>query len=354
MAGYSKKKDKEKENMLPQLKADLKAKEPRNLYLFYGEEAYLRNYYLEELRKLLIDGPAEAFNYHRFNNENFTIQAFRDAVEAFPMMAEHTMVQIDDYDLYKAPEDEREQFIEIFSDLPDYCCIVFTFISPDYKPNGQVRRLHNALTKYGLIVEFRRQELRELTNWVRRHFARNNKAIDDRLCQYLIQITGGTMTALASEIQKICTYSESTEILKSDIDAVVEPVLEALVYNITDAILARDGRQALQKVRTLLQMQEDPIKILAGIGDAIRKLRCAKVLIAGKQGFETMKSLYPTTPDYPLRKALNTAGSVSDYYCDRAVVLCAEADFQMKNSRGDNAEILELLVMQLSMEVQHG
>lgn len=85
----------------------------------------------------------------------------------------------------------------------------------------------------GLAVEFAKQEGRELINWVRRHFLRRKKEIDDRLCEYLIFITGGTMTALSTEIEKICAYTEETVIRRADIDALVEPVLDAVVFDIT-------------------------------------------------------------------------------------------------------------------------
>ena len=40
-----------KNNGFDRLRADLKAQTPQNVYLFYGEETYLRSYYLEELHR---------------------------------------------------------------------------------------------------------------------------------------------------------------------------------------------------------------------------------------------------------------------------------------------------------------
>ena len=47
---------------LQKLKQDLKSGEPGSLYVFHGEEAYLRDYYLGQLRKKLIPPGMEAFN----------------------------------------------------------------------------------------------------------------------------------------------------------------------------------------------------------------------------------------------------------------------------------------------------
>ena len=337
---------------LSQLKADLKAKQPRNLYVFYGEESYLRSYYLGMLRKQLTEGPAEAFNLHRFRAENFSIQALQDAVEALPMMAERTMIQVDDYEMFKAPEAEREQLAALLSDLPPYCCLVFCYVSVEFRPDKRMKKLYGALTEHGVLVEFAKQSTRELTGWVRRHFLRHKKEIDDKLCQYLIYITGGTMTALSSEIEKICTCTEHSVITRADIDAVVEPVLDAVVFDITDAIAGGDYALALEKLRTLLRMQQEPIPLLGAIGASMRRLRCAKVLAANGRGSDALMRLCGIQ-DYPARKLMSAAARVSQHFCDQAVLLCAETDYQLKTSYDEQERLLELLLLQLAEEARH-
>ena len=97
------KKDKKEQGSgaFEQFKQDLKAGTLQNVYIFHGEEMFLLRYYLEQLKKLLLDELTESFNYHRLNNETFDIRSFADAVENLPMMAESTMVQVDDIDFFK-------------------------------------------------------------------------------------------------------------------------------------------------------------------------------------------------------------------------------------------------------------
>ena len=38
-------------------------------YVFFGEEAFLKEHYWRMLEKKLLDGPAAEFNFHRFNAE---------------------------------------------------------------------------------------------------------------------------------------------------------------------------------------------------------------------------------------------------------------------------------------------
>ena len=71
------------------------------------------------------------------------------------------------------------------------------------------------------------------------------------------------MTALTGEIDKICAYSGAEEIKKSDIDAVTEPVLDAMVFQMTDQLSFGRYDQAMQKLQQLLKMQQEPLAILA-------------------------------------------------------------------------------------------
>ncbi len=335
------------------LKADLKAKTPGQLYFLYGEEAYLRNYYLGMLRAQLTGGPAEEFNCHRFNGETFSLDALQDALDALPMMAERTLVEVDDVDLFKGGEADRDRLTALLSDLPDYCCLVFTYDTVEFKPDKRMKKLWDVISSRGVLAEFRRQQGRELVNWVRRHFLRQHKDIDDKLCQYLIFVAGSSMTALASEIEKLCAYTEAPQITRGDIDAVVEPVLDAVVFDITDAISAGEYDKALGTLQTLMQLQEEPIPILGAIGAQMRRLRCAKLLLAAGQGRESLMRLCGIG-DYPARKLLSAAGHLSREFCDRAVLLCTETDYQMKTSYDDPQRLLELLLLRLSEEARHG
>lgn len=343
----------EKTQMLPILKASIREKKLERLYFFHGEEAFLRNHYLGQMKKILIDELTESFNYHKLTKETFDLQSFADAVESLPMMAEATFVVVDDIDIFKLPENDREKLTSVFCDIPDYCTVVFLYESVEWKPDKRFKKLWDAVEKFGAVVEFARQDQRELINWVTRHFAANKKQITPDLCSYLIDITGGTMTALAGEISKISAYSEADRITKSDIDAVTEPVLDAVVFQMTDLMAAGKYPAALMKLQQLLKMQEEPIGILAMIGRQFRQIGTARTLLDNGKGVGDVMRLCGLR-DYPAKKLLDTARRFSPRFCKRASELVLETDYGMKTSLDDPERLLELLVMQLSQEARNG
>ena len=340
-------------NNLQELKLQLKNKDLGRLYIFHGEETFLMNHYLTQIKKQLLDPLTESFNYHRLNNETFDIQAFADAVENLPMMAERTFVQVDEIDLFKMNEGDRTKMAEILSDIPDYCTVVFTYETTPWKPDKRLKKLWEAVDENALIVEFAKQDQRDLIAWVTRHFAAHKKRISTDLCAYLIDITGGTMTALSGEINKICAYSGADEIKKTDIDAVTEPVLDAVVFQMTDLLSAGRYDQAMLKLQTLLKMQQEPLAILGAVGGHFRRIGTARTLLDHGKSSSDLQKLCGL-PDYPARKTMEAARRFRPEFCKKAAELVLETDYKMKTSFDDPERLLELLILQLAQEAGHG
>lgn len=339
-------------------KQDLKSGQFGRLYLFFGEEHYLRDHYLQQLKDKLLDGPAADFNYHRFNQENMDLQAFAAAVEAMPMMAQWSLIQVEDYEFSRLNEHDREILTGILSDIPDYCVIVFVYDTVEFKVDGRQKKLAEALNR-GLKVEFRRQSQRELNGWIRRHFRTHGKEIDDRTCEYLTFVTGGSMTSILAEIGKIAAFTAGDLVTEADINAVVDPVLDAEIFDLTDAIADGNYEKALLKLRTLLQMQQEPILLLGAMGSAMRRLLYARIAMASGRGESALAELLKASTgraphSYVLQKTMTTARRLTDGFCHAAVRLCMETDEALKSFSGDDQRTLELLILHLAQEARRG
>lgn len=343
-------KKQEQPDSLQILKQAIRTKDPGRLYFFYGEEVFLLHHYLQQLRKMIVDELTESFNYHKLTSETFDIREFADCVENLPMMAERTMVIVDEIDIFKMNESDREKMIDILSDIPEYCTVVFTYETTSFKPDKRLKKLWEVVSKNGELIEFAKQNQRDLVAWITRHFAANGKRINPDLCVYLIDITDGTMTSLSGEISKISAYSGSDEIRRSDIDAVTEPVLDAVVFQMTDLLSQGDYGGALVKLQQLLKMQQEPIAILGAIGGHFRRMATARTLLDhGKNASDLMRLC--GMADYPARKTMSAAGRFSAKFYAKAAELVLDSDRQMKTSFDDPKRILELLVMGLAREV---
>lgn len=337
---------------LQKLKADLKNKALDRAYVFYGEETFLQHHYLDRVKKALVDDLTESFNFHKFTQETFDVRELDDAINNYPMMAEHTFILVDDIDLFKQPEDDRNRIAECIAQIPEYCTVVFTYETVEWKPDKRYKTLWEAIDKSATIVQFAKQSERDLVTWIMRHFAAEGKKINPNLCVYLMELTGGTMTALAGEISKICAYSDADEIVKADIDAVVEPVLDAVVFQMTDLMGQGAYGAALQKLQVLFKMQNEPVVILGAIGGHYRKIGSARILLNQGMRAGDLMSMYGMS-DYAAKKIMNSAMRLSDRFCGLANSLIMEADYQLKSSQGDAERLIETLVLRLAQEARN-
>ncbi len=336
-----------------QLKSDLKENTVASAYVFYGEETYLREYYLDQLRKKLIPAGFEEFNYHKLQGKGLTVQALGDIVEALPMMCEKTLVTVTDLDLFKLPEEQRNQMVALLSDLPEYCCLVFVYDILEYKPDRKMKKLYTALTDAARIVEFKAQGQSDLINWIGRRFKALGKDIDRQSAEHLIFTCGSLMTGLIPEIEKIAAYTRGPQVTVKEINAVADPVIDAMIYDITNEISRGNYDKAADTLGKLLKMQEEPIVILALIGKELRKLYTACIAIEGGKDRYWLMDIWNMRSDYPAKLLLSSARNFSKEWCRDGILMCKKLDLQMKSQNGfDSQGELKLLLMRLAQGVR--
>lgn len=340
------------DNGLTQLKAALAEGQLGNVYVFYGEESYLREFYLSEMKKNLVAG-FESFNFHKLEGKTLTVQTLTEAAEAMPMMAQRTMVQVVDWDLYKLSEEQRAALISLLEDFPPYCCLVIVYDQIEYKPNKTYKKLYGALEKYAQAIKFEEQSQNDILKWVARRFKAAGHSIDTPTAEHLLFTCGSLMNGLIPEIGKIAAYAKNERVTKADIDAVAAPVLEAQVFEMTNAVSKGDFDRASEVMGTLLQLQEEPFMLLAVIGKEMRKLHTARIALdTGKDKFWLMER-WNMRSDYPARLLLDNARRVNRSWCANAVKRCYETDLRMKSVSGtDGAGELKLLLMELAQRAK--
>jgi len=317
------------------------------LYLLWGEEDYLREQFVQELRGICLEDGSESFNHRRFSSESFDLNSFREAVDAMPFFGNKTLIEVRDFDINKSREDVVKELQTLLSDIPEYCTVVFT-LGAGYEPD---RRLSSfkLFAKLGRVVEFTAQGQGALLNWILRRFSAAGKNIGRQEAEYLIFNCGSLMNKLILEIDKVSSYSTGESITKKDIDAVTTRTPEANVFNMTDCIASRDFDGAALILSELFEMREGPIMLLAIIGQQMRRLHAARTAIDCGMGVKYVMEVCEQRYDFIAQKLINAARRFEPEALSRAVELCADTDYAMKSSGGDNVELLKELLLRLAV-----
>ena len=81
----------------------LKIQGPERLYLIWGDEDYLRDRFVEQLRSACLgDGEAD-FNYRRMSGQNMDLRDLDEAVRTPPFLGSHVFIELRDYDCERLP-----------------------------------------------------------------------------------------------------------------------------------------------------------------------------------------------------------------------------------------------------------
>ena len=329
-----------------QLRRDLKSGQVGQLYVFHGEEKYLMEQCLAQLRRQLVPERMEEFNLHTFNGKDIDVGELVATMDNLPMMSERTLIIVTDFDLFGCNEKKKELLTEAFADLPDYLCLVFVYDLLDYKIG--VGKFQNMVKKTAAIVDFAPAERGDLVDWIRRRFRELDKGIDDADGEYLVFLCGGLMTGLKCEIDKIASYSKEPKISRRDIDAVAEPVLEARVFDMTDAVGNRAFGKALGVLSDLYAVGEKPIKILAVLSKHLRQLYSARLALESGKGQPLVMDMWNLKTSWQAGKLMTCARKCPLPWCRRAVQLAAETDLAMKSTGRDAEELLTELMLRLA------
>ena len=323
----------------------------KNLYVFHGEEAFLRDSYLNKLKQTVLPAGLEDFNLHTAKGKDCSIDWIEQAVDCLPMMSEHTLVLVTDFDLFFQGEKGRDRLMAILGALPEYCTLVFVYDLLAYKAPGQ-SKLAALVKKAGAIVEFQRQGEKDLVSWICGQFRRAGKSIDTMDASYLIFLCGDLMHDLSSQIGKIAAYASHDRVTRDDIDAVAIPQVSASVFKMTDALARKDFDKAADLLADLLHSQESPVGILSVMGRYFRQLYTARLFLDQKRSKYEFAELWGMKGAYMEQQAgriMDAAGRFSLPWCRYAVRRCAEGDAAVKSApKGADGDVLTALLMELA------
>ena len=323
----------------------LKEQGPGRLYLLWGPEDYLREYYVGELKKLcLLDGE-ESFSLKRMNGPELDPQELQQAIDAVPFLSERSFVELRGIDLNHIKDADKIQ--AVLSDIPDYCTVAF-IQSADFEPDGRLK-LIKGLRNLGQEIQFTRQNQGDLTNWLAKRFAALGKGLEIEAAQRLIFVSGDLMNRLIPEVEKVAAFAKGDKVTVSDVDAVANHIPEAVIFEMTEQISQKKFNLALSTLAELMaDKNNEPIPMLAMLGTQMRRLYASKLAQERQLGTKYVMETCACKYDFQATKLLQAARGYTLSQLIRAVELCSEGDYRLKSSGEDGREVLKEIVVRIA------
>ena len=359
---YFDKKDEVKE-LRDKIKLD-----PEGAYIFWGEEEYLKHYYLGELRRLVEDEGMAEFNRTVLDfRRDATVKELDEAVKTPPVMATRKIVEVFGFEFIsqkKEKDDEDEGakksepenkdakvLLDAVKNMPDGVILVIFIRSSELELSAKQlasKKIIKELDPYVTRVEFPRQSEQKLLSWVDKIFRTAEVRISDVNITRMIKLCDYSMTRLKNDAEKIIAYCKfnSLDCVPNEIiDALVKPTAENEVYEFSGALTRRARRETMEILENLKMQNLQPVMLLAVISKAVNNLAVVKSARSSVQSAELAKRL--GISEFQIKYLKKDAENWSEASLKRAVELIFECDNELKSQRTDEYATLTALLTEI-------
>lgn len=231
------------------------------LYLFLGEEEFIKKEALELLTQKLIQPGLESFNLNYLDAEETEIADIINLASTVPVGSERRLVIVKN--THKFELSEKKQLSDFLPKIAKTTCLVLLATELSEKD-----KLYTTTSNSGVIVQFVDFRGVSLSKWIAEQFATKKKKIDSGTIKFLEETGGNNLNLLSREIEKIVTYvGERENIKKEDIEKVAVASERWKVYQLADQIVQKDTQKALGTLDEILLYGETSSTVNYWISD---------------------------------------------------------------------------------------
>lgn len=318
---------------------DIKMGQLKNVYLLYGTEDYLKRQYRDKLKHALVE-PDDTMNFSAYEGKDINPKELIDLSETLPFFKEKRMILVENSGFFKNSCDDLAEYM---SQVPESTCFVFVEEEVDKRS-----KLFKAASRAGSAVEFETPKEDMLVRWILGRIQREGKKITQSVMQLFLSKTGSDMENIDKELEKLICYTlDKTEISAADVEAICTGQTENKIFEMIDAISARNQKKALDLYYDLLALKETPMRILFLIARQFQNLLLIKSMSA--KGYPAV-SIAKTAgmPSFAVQKNLRQAGAFKINQLKEAIEDCGQAEEDVKTGRMADQLAVELLIVKYS------
>jgi DNA polymerase III subunit delta len=236
------------------------------------------------------------------------------------------LVVVEQVERWKAA-DVKAVAAYLSSPAPD---TVLALVSEDLKKDSA---LGKACAKAGTVLVYDVAK-RRLPEWVVKQFADRHIVADAEAARLLVEIVGESPEELATEVDKIATWSAGEPVTTTEIELLAAGCAEVPGYELTDAWGRRDLPAALEACQLLLERSGDPVsgtvpRLIGLLVGHVGRVRDCQLLADEGLSAKEAASRLKRHPFY-VEKLYAQSRSYDRDELRRAVVRLAELDHAVK------------------------
>jgi DNA polymerase-3 subunit delta len=227
----------------------------------------------------------------------------------------------------------------------------------DYQDKERYEKIRETLGDWCGFVELARVEDTDAIKWVITNAESRSVKFDPDAARELVDALGADMMLIASEFEKLLLYVEGkSRVTLGDVETMVLAAKQRSLYELTDAISAKDRPRALLLLHGLLNASDGGED--AAIGHLYMLARTFRqMLIISEKNVRDSRAIWQALwqgfrmPPFAAEDLIKQARRYkSRRELTRAIRLVARADLELRSSPANKLLVLERLILDLSTE----
>lgn len=348
--------------------SEVEARTLRPAYVFVGDETFFRRRCREAILKHLVPEDLRDFSLFEFDLAETGLAEILDRARTPSLMApfqvffvrgvkalfgrgsnEEKLAAIEDY-----CKDPNPDALLIF--VADHISIPADARRMELTDKERYERIRETLGEYCRIVELARVEEGEAVRWLSEYCGTQGVKIEPDAARELVDALGGDMMMISNELEKLMLYvGQKKRITLGDVETMVLAAKQRSLYELTDAISAKDRVRALQILDALLSTGEGDEAAIGHLYMLAKTFR--QMLVISERNVRDTRMLWAAlwqgfrVPPFAAEDIIKQARRYkSKRELTRAIRLIAKTDLALRSNPPSKRMVLEKLVLELTAE----
>jgi DNA polymerase III subunit delta len=340
----------------------------RPAYVFIGDEVFFRDQCRQALLSHLVPEDLRDFSMHDLDLSDVSVAEVLDRAQTPSLMAPFQVFFVRGVKNLYTRGSHAEEFAAIEAYLKDpNPAAVLIFIADHLSIPADVRkmemqdkdryeRIRETLGQHCTLVELARVEEGDGIRWALSHAQKEGVKLEQDAARELIDALGADMMLVSRELEKLILYvGEKKQITLGDVETMVLAAKQRSLYELTDAISARDKTRALSVLDALLSTGDGDDAAIGHLYMLSRTFR--QMLVILEKNVRDSRAIWQAlwqgfrVPPFAAEDIIRQARRYkSRRELTRAIRLIARADVQLRSNPPSKRMVLEQLVIHLASE----
>ena len=350
--------------------SEIAGRKLRPAYVLVGDEVFFRKRCRDAILQSLILPEMRDLSVYEFDLADTDVSEILDRARTPSLMAPFQVFFIRGVKTLYARGSQKDKFeaIEAYAKNPnpdallifvaDHISIPADAHRMELTDRERYERIRENLGEYCGIVELAGVEESQAVRWLNGEAERQNAKIDSDAARELVDALGGDMMMIASELEKLLLFvGEKKRVTLGDVETMVLAAKQRSLYELTDAISAKDRVRALQVLDAILSSGDGEEAAIGHLYMLAKTFR--QMLVISERNVRDSRALWQAlwqgfrVPPFAAEDIIKQARRYkSRRELTRALRLIARADLALRSNPVSKRLLLEKLVLDLASETQ--